>query len=281
MEVIRSQHYQEAGEQAQDILRLHAQDLDRNDQRSLEMDVLRAENLKKVENATGLTFDVFTKGDPHVAAFITVGEQKTFMAMHTLDNLDWAMYAAKHEQMHKRTKDFMQLHDRKITVFEDQYDVLDETLRGLGVEMDSVNWIEGFTDLLTARAHGEHSRSGYREREVPAAVKLDDLCVEKTGVSLAEAFLQNNVALFTSRLRRLTEVLLMEKTFDDLAKQDSAIEAMRGDFAEKLAGVKPMILSREDAEKAVTKIIAECVALKQIRGYVGRDENFSSVPAQA
>ena len=175
----------------------------------------------------------------------------------------------------------MQLGDKKITVFEDQYDVLKEELRALDVDIAGVNWIEGFTDLLTAREIGVHSQSGYADREVPAAEKLDDLCIEMTGASLAEAFNLNNVPLFTSRLRLLCEVLMMSKAYKKFASQDEEVSGMKGEIYVKIQTYRPIVESREEAEKAVAKMIAECVALKRIRRYVGRDENLSSVPAPA
>ncbi len=277
MEVMQSQHYREAGEQAKDVLRLHATALDQKEKRSLEVDILRAENLKKIEGATGLRFDVFRKTDPHVAAFITVAEQQTFMAEHSLDNLGWAMYAAKHELKHKQTKDFMQLGNEKITVFSDQYNALDEALNGVGIDMKSVNWIEGFTDLLTAREIGEHANSGYNDHEVPAAEQLDDLCVEMTGASLAEAFNMNNVGLFTARLRQLCEMLMLKKAYEHLAAQDKDAAALRSDVEAKIITLRPIIHSKEDAERAVGKIVCECIALKEVRRYVGLDENLSSL----
>lgn len=281
MEVMTSQNFREAGEQAKDILRLHGNALDQEARRGLKVNALRAENLRKIEGATGLKFDVFRKGESHVAAFITVAEQKTYMAEHSLDDLGWAMYAAKHELKHKQTKDFMQLGNEKITVFSDQYEALDEELRGLGVQMESVNWIEGFTDLLTARENGEHHNSGYGDHEVPAAEKLDDLCIAMTGASLAEAFNTNDVPLFTSRLRRLGEALLMKKVYEELALQDPEVEGMRTDIELKMKTLKPLVADKKDAERAVAKMIAEHIALKQIRRYVGLDENLSSVPAPA
>lgn len=279
MEVTTSKDYREAGEQAKDILRLHGDALARKEKRSLEVDVLRADNLKKVERATGLKFDVFRKGDPRVGAFITVAGQKTFMAERSLDDLGWAIYAGKHELKHKQTKDFMQLGDKKITVFEDQYYVLREELQGMKIDIAGVNWIEGFTDLLTARENGGHSQSGYADHEVPAAEQLDDLCLEMIGSSLAEAFNMNNVPLFTSRLRRLCEVLMMRKDFDHLAAEDEEVAGMREEIFMKIKTYKPILESMEDAEKAVAKMIAECVALKHIRSYVGQDDNLSGLPA--
>lgn len=280
MEVMTSRDYREAGEQAEETLRLRGHALDHESKRGLKVGALRAENLKKIERATGLKFDVFRKGEPRVAAFITVAEQKTYMAEHSLDDLGWAMYAAKHELKHKQTKDFMRLGNEKITVFSDQYDALDEELRKGGIVMENVNWIEGFTDLLTARENGKHHHSGYSDHEVPAAEKLDRLCVEMTGASLAEAFNMNNVPLFTSRLRRLGEVLLMRKSFDELARRDGEIEGMRGDIELKMKTLQPIVPCREDAEKAVAKMIAEQVALKAVRRYVGLDENLPSIPTQ-
>ncbi len=281
MEVTTSQQFREAGEQAKDILRLQGNSLDFKGKRSLELDVLRASNLRKVEEVTGLKFDVFEKADPHIGAFITVADQKTFMAAHSLDDLEWALFAGKHELKHKQTKDFMQVGNSKITVFSDQYDVLDQELQDMGIDMKSINWIEGFTDLLTAREIGKKSTSGYADHEVPAAEKLDALCLEKTGASLAEAFNANNVPLFTSMLRGLCESLMMEKAYDHLAGQDPEIESMRPQVKEKMKNYRPIVQSREEAEKAVSKMIAECVALQQIRRYVGLDENLSSVPAPA
>ncbi len=281
MEVMTSQNFREAGEQAKDILRLHGNALDEEARRGLKVNALRAENLRKIEGATGLKFDVFQKGEPHVAAFITVAEQKTFMAAHSLDDLGWALYAAKHELKHKQTKDFMRLGNEKITVFSDQYEALDEELRGLGIEMENVDWIEGFTDLLTARENGKHHNSGYGDHEVPAAETLDRLCVEMTGASLAEAFNMNNVSLFTSRLRRLGEVLLMKKAYEELAIEDQEIEGMRSDIEQNMKNLQPIVESKKEAERAVAKMIAEHIALKAVRRYVGLDENLPSVPAPA
>ncbi len=281
MEVIESQHYREAGEQAKDILRLHGKALDQNQKRSLEVDVLRSENLKKVESATGLKFDVFQKADPHIGAFITTGELKTFMAAHSLDHLDWAMHAAKHELKHKQTRNFMQLGDKKITVFEDQFNVLKDELRTMQVDLEGVDWVEGFTDLLTVEENGFSTKSGYADREIPAAEKLDELCMKMTGASLAEAFNMNNVSLFTSRLRHLSEALMLQKTYEHLAEEDDDIADMRGEVEEKIKTLKPMAESKEDAEKAVGKIIAECIALEQVQGYFGRDENLSGVSTPA
>lgn len=279
MEVTKSQDFRQAGEQAQDILRLHGDALDSNQKRSLELDVLRSQNLKKVERATGLKFDVFQNADPHIAAFITVGEKKTFMAAHSLDNLEWSIHAAKHELKHKQTCNFMQLGDKKITVFQDQFDVLKDELQTLQVDIEGIDWVEGFTDLLTVEENGFATKSGYADREVPAAGKLDNLCIKKTGASLAEAFNMNHVPLFTARIRRLCEVLLLEKAVKHLANRDHEIEEMQPEIEAKLATLKPMADSKEDAEKAVSKIIAECIALKQVRGYFGRDENLSGVSA--
>jgi len=280
MEVMKSHDYREAGEQKQDILRLHGKDVDPETKRHLEVEVLRTQNLKKVESATGLKFDVFQKGEPNVAAFITVAEQKTFMAAYTLDNLGWSMYAAKHELKHKQTKDFMSLGNQKITVFADQYDALDEELKGMNIEIGGVDWVEGFTDYLTARENGTHENSGY-SYEVEAAKNLDGLCLEMTSSSLAEAFNMNSVPLFTSRLRRLGEVLMMRKAFEEMASQDEEVDGMRSEIEAKMKNLKPIVSSKEDAERVVTKIIAENVALKQVRRYVGLDENLSSVSPAA
>jgi hypothetical protein len=199
------------------------------------------------------------------------------MAAHSLDDLGWAMHAGKHELKHKQTCDFMKFGDEKITVFEDQFEVLKDAVREMGADLSGVNWMEGFTDLLTVRENGLATKSGYAQREIPLAKKLDDLCAEKTGASLAEAFNMNNVPLFTARLRGLSGVLLLEKAVDELAAQDEEIVEMGPEIRARLAELKPPARDRAEAEKAAAKVIAECVALEQIRGYLGRDENFSGV----
>jgi|GEM_PF-2869284 len=277
MEVTASENFREAGDRAKEVLRLKGNALDDKARRSLELDVMRSENLKKVESATGLTFDVFEKADPGIAAFITVGEEKTYMAAHSLDNLAWALYASEHERMHKQTRDFMQLGTQKITVFEDQYDVLKDELQTMRVDLEGVNWMEGFTDLLTARKLGVESQSGYAEREVPAAEKLDNLCMEMTGESLAEAFLQNNVPLFTSRIRKLGGMLLMKKAYENLALKDPEIEEMRGEMETKMGDHKSIVESKEDAEKTVAKMIAESVAIKELRRYFSSGTHSHSI----
>lgn len=281
MEVMESKDFRKWGRDAADIQRHHAKELDQEAKRSLEVDVVRAKNLAKIEAATGLTFKVFAKGEPHVAAFVRVDNLETYMASHSLDNLDWAIYAAKHELKHIQTKDFMRLHDKPITVSEDQYDVLDDALKSLDVDMKHVDWVEGFTDMLTARENGEHSNSGYNDHEVPAAEKLDSLCLEKTGISLADAFNANNVPLFTARLKRLCEVLLLEESFDELAEQDVEVAGMRTEVKVRMDAYKPIVQTKDDAEKFVAKMVAECLALKQIRRYVRPDEKLSSVSTPA
>jgi|WetSurMetagenome_2_1015567.scaffolds.fasta_scaffold66075_3 hypothetical protein len=269
MEVTTSEKFLDEGQQAQEALRLHGNALDTKVRRSLEVDVMCSENLKKVESTTGLKFDVFENAKPGVAAFITVGEEKTYMGKHSLKNLEWALYAAEHEKMHKRTRDFMRLGNEKITVYEDQYDVLKDELQSMHVDLEGVNWMEGFTDLLTARKLGVESHSGYAEREVPAAEKLDDLCMEMTGESLAEAFLQNNVPLFTSRLRRLGGMLLMKKVYENLAIQDPEVESMRKEIELKMREPNLFVDSTEDAEKTVAKLITECMEIVKVRRFLG------------
>jgi len=280
MEVIKSHDFREGGEQANEVLRLHDKELGENERKYLKVREKRAKTLKIIEGLTGLKFDVFRKGEAHVAAFITVAGKETYIAEHTLDDPVWAAYAAYHEAMHKKTSNFMTM-GKHAFIKHDYFEAVNEELKGTDVQLGEFNVCEGFTDALTADAHGEHANSGYNHHEVPAAEKLEELCTEMTGASLMEAFKSNDVALFHLRLERLGEVLLMRKAFDDFAKQDEELEEMRPQVLEKIQVLKPIVTTTEEAERFVGKIVAECVALERVEGYFRRDENLSSVSASA
>jgi len=278
MDVTKSQHFGEAGEQAEKVLRLHGNALASDERKSLEVQQKRARTLAIIENLTGLKFDVFRKADPRIAAFITVAGKETHIAEQTLDDPVWAAYAAWHETMHKKTANFMNMGKYRF-LGHDYFETVNEEIGDSNIQLGNFSVVEAFTDLLTAQEHGEHPNSGYLEREVPAAEKLEELCLKMTGNSLAEAFRMNNVALFHQRLERLGEVLLMRKAFDDFAEKDRGLEGFREQMEQKMKDLKPIVKTVEDAERFVGKMIAECIAIKEKRVYFGLDENLSSLSA--
>jgi hypothetical protein len=167
----------------------------------------RNKNKEQIEAATGLKFDVVTKGlDPHVAAFVRTDNKKTFINEKTLDDQEFAMYAANHEAEHVKNSIFKM--DLKEELKPDEYDILSEEMGENGVaDLAKVDWVEGFNDLITADKHGKNSRSGYQEKEVPAAQKLDQLSKQMIGKSLKEAFENGDRGEFVQRLKLLCAML--------------------------------------------------------------------------
>lgn len=209
MKIMESDDYREYGENAGEILREHSQVLDVDQKSDLEIVKRRAETLQKIEAATGLDFAVANDTDPHVAAFVTTADSKAHMVEHTLDNYDWALYAARHEKEHVNNKIYSI--DLRKNLELQHFDILREFMQDEGVEIEDVDLMEGFNDLITATKYGANDKSGYSDEEVPAAKKLDEICLKLTGFSLMWTFDSGNKNLFYRRLALLCTLLETNK----------------------------------------------------------------------
>lgn len=244
-----------------------------------ELHVLQAENLKKVVATYGEQ-KVFRDGPENVAGMVYPDELKPYISLDVLSDLELSKHVAEHEGIHVATKSFIHDYPKDITVFEGQYDALDEALQAVGVAKDGIQWVEGFTEGLAQRRLRDGHQGAYGP-DVRAAEKLDALCLEKTGHSLFDAFEKDDRPLFTLLLRRLGGVLLLEKAVDHFVEQDGDVAMMRGEMERKLRTAPPVARSPEEAEKAVLKVIAEIIASPGNRRYGKRDENFSGLSASS
>lgn len=280
--VTESQAYRNAGERAGEILHSYDSVLTPEQKEYFLRLRKRVENHRKLEQATGIKIAVASDTEPHVAAFITTADKKIHMVDHTLDDYTWALYAANHEKMHEQTSAFFDL-SYTFKLEESKYDALEEQLNAVDVDIQT-DWIEGFTDLATKLKHGKHENSGYNHVEVPAAEKLEKLCLEKTGVSLLDAFTSNNIHLFYSRLEKLSTALLLEKTYENMLqenpKEEGYLKDMKPDFMKRLKEVQPPADNEEEAEKVAVKILFEAEQLRRLGGIKQQADYREKTPAE-
>lgn len=208
---MESRDYHEQDEKIQDLLELAAPALDHETRRFLKIQKRRRETLKRIESATGMKFRVANDNDveSNVAAFVATADKKGYMVEHTLDHADWALYAARHEAQHIHNSVFDVDLERNMS--EEQITVLREIVGNEFGDIADVNLVEGFNDLLTARKHGANDNSGYKDQEIPAAEKLEEICQREIGESLASAFDKGNMLYFYELLRRTCDIVRVKK----------------------------------------------------------------------
>lgn len=248
MKTMASVDYHRTADQAEETLQERGEEMSRDERAGLELWQKREKTLRTIERLTGLKFNVFKDADLHMAAFITVADLNTNIAEASLDDGVWAAYAAWHEKMHHDTEAFMR-HGDYAYLPGDHYDALKTTMAANDVQLGNVDLTEGFTDMLTAQEHGTHANSGYNDHKVPAAEKLEKICLAMTGESLARAFRKNDRGLFHRRLERLAKVLLMREKYEQVIQNGQSGEW--GVSSEDMAALKPRVYVKMKAEKAV------------------------------
>jgi hypothetical protein len=147
--------------------------------------------------------------EKNVAAFVATREKKDFMVEHTLDNYEWALYAWRHEGEHLHNGIFDV--DLKGNMSVQQIASLKEIVGGEHGDITQVNLVEGFNDLITRRKWGANDNSGYKDEEVPAAEKLEQVCQKEIGESLVSAFDKGNIEYFYELLRRVCDIARVKK----------------------------------------------------------------------
>lgn len=180
-------------------------ELNREVKEHIELISARADTLKKCEAILGETMRVAQDGDyaNNTAAFVTTDTKQVYTVEETLDDEEFALYATKHEKEHK-DNGVMDL-DLAGKLESHQWRAI---LSRLGVtDLDDTEVLEGFNDWRTQRKHGKHHRSGYNNKEVPLAQKLDSLVREHTGDSLFEVFNHSSLESFYERLQLLGTIL--------------------------------------------------------------------------
>lgn len=271
MSITRSDDYRAAGAEAAEILLKQRRFLVEKQKIALTILVKRARVLRNIEAITGLRFDVDHKAPKGVAGYMTVADRRVFITESTLDDPEWAKYVSRHEAMHVHTGNCHL--GFKENLPSEQFDVLKEEFARKNIDIKKRRWGEGFNDLKTIKAHGKHENSGYLQEDVPAAEKLDDLCIKVTGKSLLAAF--GNRDLFLSRLRELSDMLLLQKTIntikivDNEGKEISSSQAKQ--IKQKLHERLPTnhTENKEDAERIVKKMFFDLEGIARLRKFFG------------
>ncbi len=175
----------------------------------LEIRKRKVDVLKSVEAVTGLRFDVMIRGPKNIGGMAKPEEGRVLIADYVLGSKEAgaAVKIAGHEKMHMDTKICELDFERRLKP--NHLNVLKNFLGISRIEKEF--FMEGFTELLTARKYGFNSLCLYNENEVPAAEKLENLCMVNTGCSLAASFERGDEGEFFKRLEVLCEVLSVKE----------------------------------------------------------------------
>lgn len=212
MRAIESKKFREQGEQAAEILRLNP-NLHAESREALEVRKRQSEVHRMIESRADIKLTVVEEGaPPNAAAFVEHSAingklRQAYIVNGVLGNPDHALHAAKHEEMHI-VSGFTAIELRK-ELNDDQLRILQQRL-GIQNE-DETFWLEGFNELATIEDSGRDPNCGYNDEEVPAAQKLETLCMESTGVSLLATYKMGDKQRFYDRLRMLCDALLIEE----------------------------------------------------------------------
>lgn len=196
----------------------------------LEIKKTRASVLKEIQQASGITLDVAHDLEPNVIAFATP-DNDNGIAESALDDKEKALHGAHHEAEHQNNKIF-NLPLEKLSP-EDQ-EILQETFKITNI--DETDLIEGFNEWSTFRKHDTYGNSGYAQKEVPLANKIEELVQKKLNVSILEIFRSGDKDQFVATLQRLAINLRLEKVLGnsleiDPANDNSSIGAQKRAFA--------------------------------------------------
>ena len=179
----------------------------------LETKKARSQVHRRIEAVTGLKFEVANDVDPHIAAFVETANDNNYVTEAVLDNPTLALHAAKHEAEHRSNKIFTlpldQLTPDETTILCDQFSI---------AKLDETEIIEGFNEWSTFRKHGANDNSGYANKEVPLAEKIEKLIQEKLSISLLEIFRSGDKQKFVITLKQFATHLQLMETLTDTIK---------------------------------------------------------------
>lgn len=178
-----------------------------------------AQRLKVIHADTRRKFNVVLGGiGDHTAAFINTLDKETFIGENTLADQEFSLHAARHEQEHAENGvfhlDLNQLNEKEHQIFKEELK--------LDKKLDQTTLIEGFNELSTFKKHGHNEQSGYAQKEVPLAEKLEKLAQKYLKTSLLQEFQKSQVEKFLIMLKNLAVSLevqrLLKPAFSTLFK---------------------------------------------------------------
>jgi hypothetical protein len=228
-----------------------------------------SEILKKLRSVTGEKMAVATGGVPqNVGAFINTDTKEKFIneTLLTPDNFSFALHATRHEMEHERNSIFsLPANDNGRS---DHLNILQDTL-GV-IDLEQIDLVEGFNELITFRKHGKNDNSGYLEF-VRVANDLDKLCVKTIGVSLVEVFEQGKRSMVLSRMRKLCDRLLVNDVLGDL-KDDEEDKDLMIAVEKKFDESCPPVESRSDAVDVVQKVVEQEKTIIETRKFLQKPQ---------
>ncbi|MEZ4086896.1 MAG: hypothetical protein R3B71_00920 [Candidatus Gracilibacteria bacterium] len=212
MEVIRSADMRKYGQEIKDVIRQNPE-MDAQSRRALEVQKDLVEVHQMVERRTGHIINTVMHGGPkNAAAFVETsniqsGKKEHNVDVHTLYDAEHALHAGMHEAWHVKSR-FTAIELEK-ELHPEHLELLQQTL---GIqEVDQIFWLEGFNELATIQDIGKDANCAYNAAEVPAAQKLELLCMQWTGESLLGSYRSADKQTFYNRLRKLCDLLMADQ----------------------------------------------------------------------
>jgi hypothetical protein len=211
MKIIESEKFIEQAEMADKFLRENVENLEADQKAALEVKVHRGRVHKRLESVLGGKIAVANDAQPNVAGFIETDSKKIHIVEESLDDANLAEKVIYHEQTHREhlSAGIKEINFKK-GLKDWAYDIISGYLRKFGHDIDSIDFIEGFTEACTARKHGKNEKCAYNEKEVPAVEVLEELCRRELGQSVVEAFQLGNLDLICELLESAAGVLFVK-----------------------------------------------------------------------
>jgi len=249
-----------------------------------------ADSLAYLQSETQKRITMVVDGAPAgVGGWVTSadrGNNRVFVPEHMVTS-DWAMHVMKHESEHKRNGFFGFPIQQRVTpeaavALEDALQLSD---------LGAYDFVEGFTEFITISQNGFANDSGYAENEVPAAQKLEKLCMDELGFSLKEHFHTSNEGLLFQKLQELGDKLRLkhaqkgivdtELKDEDLKKAGLSYEQFLMALEERVQAEKSkgMFAHRKADELAedFRKISSEILEVGALRHMLAANGNVSEV----
>jgi hypothetical protein len=211
MRIIESEQFGEQAEVAAEVLQEHGQNLEAEQKAVLEIKVRRGRVHKRLEGVLGGRIAVANDTQPHVGGFITTGARKIHIVEKFLDDGSLAEKIIHHEETHREHLSAgITAIDFKKRLRGNAHRVIGDYLQKFGHDIDSIDFIEGFTEASTARKHGKNEQCAYNQKEVPAVEVLEELCRKELGQSVVSAFEAGNSDLIFELLESAAGVLTVK-----------------------------------------------------------------------
>jgi hypothetical protein len=212
-----------------------------------------------LESIRGIHSDIriVTDGAPaYAAGFVESGASASgpmYITEQTLEDPTFARHVAIHEKGHL-TSGIYGL--PILTTFTENH--FGSIADALGFDMHTTDLVEGFNEFNTIRQDRRDGRVAYLQKEVPAAEKLEKLCLEVLKISLADLFEKGNKLAFAETLKKLADKLLLRTAYlEQQQRRPNLSPQIRDKVGKRIASELFEVVDAADAEEIVAQIFAE------------------------